>query len=387
MYRDLLPLVVPGFLSARLQFGGLSLGVRSLSGNDLQLLRAVAKEGAPEWTIQVAAASIWMIDGLPLLESHPYTMKVAYDLLRDSHTGVLRGVFSQVLSFFQRMKVANKVFESFLYEDESRKLWRATNNGTFPIYTQAGIPGVDRLGSNIFQNAWVQWNRAEDDRQDDDYQWSLTKVLVSVQSSKSAKKLDSKDKTRQGNERNRRTQVQDETFYRYIGLISEDDPKNKNSPHYVFQPRSAQELGEQMRRWVAGEMDLHDRVVEEYKNRARQKYEKEQQDKEDAIVRARERRALEERVSGGVKKPALVGYTPDQLRELRPSAVSKPGARFITEGNLTSKLYNRYLREGNQSRLNVRDGKVVYQEASTSPSESGASLNDRIARRTPRIDG
>lgn len=392
MYEDLTRLVVPGFLTARLKFGKLTLGVRSLSENDLSLLRVVAKEGGTDWPNQIAAASIWMVNGMPLLESHPYSIQIARELLTNSHKSVVRGVFSQAVSFFARMKEANRYFEAFLYEEESRRLWKGTNNGTFPIWTQSGLPGLDRLGMNSFQTSWTQWNRSEDDRDDDAYQWSLTKILVSVQSSKGAKKLDGKDKTRINAEKERRTQVQDRAYYRYVGAIDDEGKETLHPAVQVHQPRSASELSEEMRRWVAGEQDFHDQVVADYKNRVKVKYEQREIDKDRAIQSARERRALEEQVLG-TKKPALVGYTPDQLRELKPDAFggARPGAKFVIEADPTARNFNRYLRESPGSALEVREGKVVYRDPSTNapnaPEEDGQTLNERIANRKTSYNG
>jgi hypothetical protein len=389
MYEDVVPLVVPGFLTARCTFGKLSLGVRSLSENDLSFLRAIAKESASDWPLHVASASIWSINGIPLLESYPYSNRVGFNTLSQAHKSVARSVFSQALSFFARMKEANRFFESFLYENESRRLWKGTNNGAIPIWDRSGFPGTERLGMNSFQSTWVQWNRSEDDRASDDYQWSLTKVLVSVQSSKSAKKLDGKDRTRVAAEKDRRAKVQDNAYYRFIGVL-DDEGKERDPARRIHQPRTAAELSEEMRRWVAGEQDFHDKVVSDYKERVRLKYETKEAEKERAIQAARERRAMEEQVLG-VSKPTLVGYTLEQLRQLNPVAL-KPGAKFITEADPTARNFNRYLRDPIQSGLEVRDGKVAYREPSTNASnapkeDDGLTLNERIARRKTSIHG
>lgn len=386
IYEDLAPLIVPGFLTSRVRFGKTTLGLRSLSSNDLNLLRMAAEEGGPEWPFQIAAASIWMVDGIPLLESYPYSTKVALDVLKSAHKSVVRAVFCQCLSFFSRMKAANQVFESYLYEEESRRLWKSTNNGNFPVWSQAGIPGVERLGLNPFQSAWVQWNRSEDDRLNDDYSWVLTKTLVSVQSPKGAKKLDGKDKTRHESERTRRSEVQDRAFYLHIGVLNENGDSAVHPSLLVSQPRSASELAEEMRRWVAGEQDFHDKVVSDYKERVRVQYEQAEIESAESLERARERREQEEKTLGA-PIPSLVGLTQDQVSSLLQKK-GKPGARFIVESNPISKVFNRYLRDApDPGALQAKDGKlVVYSEPSVAPPvevEKRPSLNDLIARRKP----
>lgn len=390
MYEDLVPLVVPGFLSSRLEIGGVTLGLRSLSANDTNLLRKVAREGGPDWAFHLAAASIWMIDGLSLLENYPYSQKIAFDLLKRTHKSVVRAVFAQAVSFFHRMRKANVVFEAFLYEEESRRLWKSTNNGSHPIWILSGMPGMDRIGLNPFQASWVQWNRSEDDRLDDDYSWSLTKVLVSVQSSKSAKKLDAKDRTRAEGEKSRRAEVMNRAYWTFKGVLGEDGKEKVHPLLMVLQPRTPAELSEEMRRWVAGEKDIHDLVVEDYKNRIKAEYEAKERETELAIQQARERNLLEESTLGA-PKPRLVGYTADQLAKLRPGPV-KPGAKFVIEANPTSRNFNRYLRDNpSPGSLDVEGGRVIVKNPSMVPQEeeveSPPTLNEQIARRKPTLNG
>lgn len=385
MYEDLLPLLVPGFLTARMRVGSVRLGLRSLTSNDLSLLREVAKEGGPEWPLHLAAASVWMVNGIPLLEGYPYSHSIALNFLNGLHKSISRAIFAQALGFFRRMRLSNQCFESFLYEEDSRRLWKGTNNGTLPLWTQSGIPGLDRLGLNPFQASWVQWNRSEDERHDDDFSWSLTKVLVSVQSSKSAKKLDGKDKVRADSEKSRRVEVQNLAYYKWLGLVDEEGKNLSDPSRYVHQPRTALELSEEMRRWVAGEKDFHDQVVDEYKNRVRSEFEAREAAKESFFAEARKRRQEEESVLG-VEKPRLVAFTKEDFQKRVPHNPF-PGARFINENDLVSRTYNRYLREVPDSRLEVENGRVVYSQPSTDPEESkGPSLNDRIANRKPRLN-
>ena len=386
IYKDLVPLIVPGFLTTRLQVGGLTLGLRSLSSNDMGFLRAAAKDGGPDWPYHIAAASVWMVDGMPFLEGWPYSQSVVLKILRASHKSVVRAIFAQALSFFRRMRDSNTVFESFLYEEESRRLWKATNNGTHTLASQAGLPGVERLGLNSFQSSWVQWNRSEDDRLDDDYSWSLTKVLVSVQSSKSAKKLDAKDKARLESEKSRRSEVQDTAFHKVLGLFKEIE-EGVDPAHKIHQPRTAAELSEEMRRWVSGELDFHDQVVEDYKDKVRVGVETQESESQRALEKAAENRARQE-ATLGTTKPLVVGYTPEQLAKLRPKG-EKPGARFIVEASPVARTFNRYLRDApDPGVLGVQGGKVVPRNPSISPTQEEApSLNDLISNRKPTLNG
>jgi len=218
----------------------------------------------------------------------------------------------------------------------------------------------------------------------------LTKVLVSVQSSKSAKKLDSKDKNRSETEKNRRSGVQDKAYYRFTGDLDEEDKDNQHPILRINQPRTAYELAEEMRRWVAGEQDFHDKVVSDYKDRVKTGFESKEAAEKEAMARAQARRRQEEQILG-TTKPSLVAFTKEQLSEHLPRN-ERPGARFVVEATPVARTYNRYIRDlPDPGTLEVKDGRVVYKDPSTGLSEEEAaarpSLNDQIAKRKPRING
>jgi hypothetical protein len=198
--------------------------------------------------------------------------------------------------------------------------------------------------------------------------------------------LDGKDKTRHESERTRRSEVQDKAFYTHIGVLTEDGEHATHPSLMVSQPRSASELAEEMRRWVAGEQDFHDKIVSDYKERIRAQYEQAEVESAESIEKARSRRSQEEETLGA-PRPALVGLTQEQVSKLLPKK-EKPGARFITEASPVSKVFNRYLRDAPDSgALQVKEGRVVvYSDPPVAPPSEIAkrpSLDDLIARRKP----
>jgi hypothetical protein len=386
MYRDLERIVSPGFLTATVRVGGVPFGVRSLGPNDLEFLRAVAKENGPEWTLWIAAASLWMIDGNYLLESYPSATKVAFDYLRASNRAVVRALFSVSLSFFRRQQKLNMVFESYFYEDSSRRLWKAVKSFQGQSL-RGGFPGAERLGVNAYQEVWTDWNQSEDARHEDDYSWSLTKVLVSVQSNKSAKKLDEKDKTRAEGEKTRRAEVQDRAYYKWLGVLDETSARPENPRAVIHMPRTNADLAEEMRRWVAGELDPHDQIVSDYKDRIKQEVEAREAAKQQFLDDAAARREAQA-AETGFTRPTLVGYTPEQMAQLVP-ANAKPGAKFIVEADPKSRTFNRYLRDAPDSgALKVDGDRVVPYTAPTREApEPRPSLDALIANRKPILDG
>jgi hypothetical protein len=285
------------------------------------------------------------------------------------------------------MKRTNISLESYLYEEESRKMWKSAKVNP-QLVLMGAYPGAERIGTNSYQNVWFDWNQYEDNRIEDESSWNYTKVLVSAQAPKGAKKLDAKDKARLEREKTRRTEVQDRAYYKWLGVIGEDDKvTDVDSNMEVFQPRSAHELVEEMRRWVAGEKDFHDQVIDDYKNRVKQQVEDREADQQRVLEEAHTRRKAEE-LAVGFARPSLVAYTPEQLSKLVPER-AKPGAKFIIESNPVARTYNRYLRDNPDSgSLKVEAGRVVvYSEPSSEEEPPPPSLNDLISGRKPNFNG
>ena len=388
MYRDLERLISPGFITTTVRIGNVPIGIRSLGPNDLDLLKSVALEAREDWPAWLVAASIWMIDGHYLLGDYPAPMRSVFDWVSRSSRGTVRALFSVVASFFLRYQKANLLLEPYLYEDISRRKWASVK--TLSTYLmEGGFPGSSRIGMNPYQEIWVDWNQREDIRQSDEYSWDLTKVLVSVQSNKYAKKLDSQDKARLAREKERRSSAQDRAYYVWKGMIDEKgDPLDEDNSRKVFQPRTSEELAEEMRRWVAGEKDSHDQVVDNYMDRVRSEYERRDSEKEQALREAAERRARQEQETG-FSTPSLVSLTPDQVANLLSQRGRPSGAKFIQEADPVSRLYNRYVRDlPDPGKLQVVSGRVVpYTDPSTDGGETPPSLDDLIANRKPSFDG
>lgn len=381
MYRDLNDLLVPGFLTTSLEVEGHRYSLRSLSQQDFHYIRKLVNEGDPLWRVHLVAHSLWMADGLPLL-GNPFAPRVAFEHLLRCSKPLFRAMLGTVYGFFLRSQEANHYLESFLYEDESRRIWRGIGSGRYTLHSKAAIPGVETLGLNALQSAWVTWNKMEDDREAQEYVWSNTKVLVSLQSYKGYESLQGKDRTRQQNEDGRRQAVKDRARTRFLyGEVKSDTPRPNEE---VRRARTEEELEDEMRRWIAGDLDWHDQIVESYKDRIRQEQEEREQQKEQIMAELRAKRVQEEEALG-VQKPALRPITPEEMEEIRRSKPST-GAKFITEADPTSRSYNRFIRPVVQSgNLSVDStGRIVEKPPTV---RQTASLDEQIAGRKVVVDG
>lgn len=382
MYEDLLHLLVPGFLSTTVELEGHRFGLRSLSHSELNFLRHCVRDNDPMWRYHLAAHSLWMVDGIPLLESKGLAHKVALDHLLRSDKALVRAMIGTAYGFYTRMREAHHYLEAYLYEDESRRLWRGLNAGQYPLYTKASIPGIERLGLNTLQSSWVSWNRLEDDREAQEYVWSNTKVMVSLQSYKGYEKLHSRDQNREQNEESRRQSVIERARRRF--LYGEEGTPVTGHSEDVRRARTKEELEDEMKRWIMGELDEHDQIVEAYKNRIRDEQLERERQKEAILEELRARRAQEEQ-DLGASKPLLRPITPEEMAAMRAGQPTS-GAKFITEADPVSRTFNRYLRPTVQAgNLSVDSAGRIIEKPPTVAAPA-QSLDEQIASRKVVLD-
>ena len=381
MYEDVYDLLVPGFLSAAIDLDGHRIVLRSLSNHDLYFLRQHVRENDPAWRVHLVASSIWMVDSIPLLESS-LAHKVVFDTLMAAGRGLLRGALGTVYGFFSRIREANHYLEAYLYEDDSRRLWRGLANGKYPLNAKTAIPGVERIGMNPFQAAWASWNGLEDTREDHDYVWSNTKVLVSLQSHKSYESLNNRDRTREENERGRRQSVLERTLDRFQYGPPEETKGVTAHGETVQKARTNDELEDEMRRWIRGDLDEHDQIVEDYKNRIRFEQAERERQKAEVMAELRARRLTDEQALG-VQKPSLKPITPEQMAALMKDKPSS-GAKFIVEADSVSRTFNRFIRPTVEpGNLSVNAYGQIVEQPPVVPAgkEPGSSLAEQVAAR------
>lgn len=383
MYGDLVQILSPGFLSASIEQGGHRFTLRSLSYNDLQYLRRFVQDDDPSWKIHVIAHSLWMMDGIPFLDS-PFSHRVAYDCLSRSNRPLVRAMVGTVYGFFTRMREANNYLEAYLYEDESRRFWKNLGGGLYPLHRMTSVPGVETLGLNSTQSSWISWNRIEDERDHQEYLWSNTKVLVSLQSHKGYDSLNNRDRQRQQTEEERRASVIEKAERRFFYGEQEED-SNAPPSETVRKARTNDELEEEMRRWISGELDWHDQIVEDYKNRIREQQEERERQKEAIMSELRAQRAKQEQ-DIGVPKPVLRGITPEEMARVQREAPAS-GAKFVVEADPAARNFNRFLRPTVQAgNLSVDNAGRIVEKPPEVP-EREVSLSDQVASRRVVLDG
>ena len=285
---------------------------------------------------------------------------------------IIDALVSVVASLKARVSRAVSLTEAYCYEPYGRTSWRL-----------AGRPANDQSRDNPVRRMWVAHNLSEDERVADLRLWSHTRAQVGSMSSKGARHLASEETRIRTSEEDRRLRVVADTFERLLNGEASKAKKLTVSVggvsyeiDHIRTANSAEELEDEMARFVRGEKDLHDLVVEEYIRGIRERTQKARAEYNKAIETARQL-GEGDGVTGGVN---LVGHTTAQLAELGLTTTSTVSQ--VAASGAPSDLYDRYIGpETVPGWLGTSGNPEVI------GAKPQASLQDRIAERRPRLDG
>jgi hypothetical protein len=380
LYADVASLITTGFLSHQVRILDTQVALRSLSPSDMFMLRHRAGLSASntDWKTWLVASSIWMVDGINLLED-PYAVSRIHRMVGRLPLTTLDILMSIVNGLLKRVGIAVSRTEAYGYEPYSRVQWRLFGRG-IPMHT--GIPGGENLGLNAVQQIWIAHNQTEDDREVYRQEWQAAKLIASSNNPKGVKKLNKEDKRILEAEEGRRERaIQDMVRLALFGPWEEDGSDRimvAVQGQKVEVPRvrtavSPDELADQYEMWVKGEKDWHDVVVDTYKQRIRDSFEKEKVQRERALEEAQQYR--QPGVSGG---SSLVGYTLEQLQEARPELFGKRAGttKRIHDDTRSGQLYEKYVASEIQPAH-------LQQEGPEPEAEDRPSLQEQVAGRRP----
>lgn len=358
LYEDVETLITTGFLSHSLMVGRSRLAIRSLGPGDVFLLKTRVGNGSDgDWKIWALASSVWVLDGYVLLGQANIAVRIA-TALRQMPKSAVNKMFSVLTALFVRQNKASQAVESYCHETTSRFIWRT--HGHHHPASQSGVPGVEALGTNHIQRMWTFFNEVEDQRLRDETMWEGFKLTVSPHAPKGIKKIDERDKQIHQEMLERRQSIQDKFYYTAKGVLLPDGSVPGKSDGLKIGHKSADDLAAEMYRWVSGQDDWHDQVVNEYKQRVTAKYEAEKVERE---VRLKALRAEQDIMDAQSTTLPMIGYTPEQLQEiLKGRGVGVPGVKVISDGPGGSRdyLYNRYLETAPDAGvLRPVDGRLV----------------------------
>lgn len=401
IYEDVRSLLVPGFLSQAVKIGDLRLSLRTLSEPDFFLLRnrAFGLEGKQQLSWGLAQA-VWMVNG-SLVENDEGALcelAEAFDNLPSVARDLLNRVFKSLMN---RLIEANERIEAFLFENESRVLWKSQGAA---LTHQTPWLRYQKLHNPVI-SLWVYYNQMEDSRLSYEREWTFTKFVMAPHAPKAAKKMSGQDSKAEADLKRERQRTLDRVYYEAKGLLDREGKKTEKGESAkerfksdLIMAETEEELRESMRRWVEGIKDDHDHVVDNVKARIKHGVETRKKDREKQ--RAALDRALEEE-----------GFSRNQLTPLAGEAGKKfldrmrskyPGASMVVDDNTHNSAYKKYIEknpevgdlhvdeEGNIVSLSPVNPDMLEMlkrpDDGGVPAAQGPTLQDKITQRRPTLD-
>lgn len=380
LYADVESLLNIGFLSHTVEINGVSLSLRSLGPGDLFLLRTRvgSQDLEVSWKTWTVASSIWMVNGWNLL-GEKNAVPQLYSLVQTFPKPVLDKLFYTTMGLFARVGVAVRRTEAYCYEHYSRGLWGFCGRRSPASQSLSGVPGTDSLGANYVQRMWLAFNLGEDDRLQHKQAWASAKLVASAQSPKGIRRINQTDENFDKQEERRRkdaiSRMVNEAMYGEEFDEVTGDMVVVVRGHAVKVPRiktarTTEDLEEQMRMWVAGEKDFHDLVVDSYKERIKTQFDEEKRQREQSSEQ------LPQGVYGGT---SVVGYTPDQLVEIRPDLFRSRGGKRVFDGSAPIAVYSKWVgQEATAGKLEADEFGVRERDLDDQP-----TLQDKVGSRRP----
>jgi hypothetical protein len=337
IYTDVRELLRPGFLSHRVMVNKCPMVMRTLTADDMFLLKHRAEDHySKEWQNWVIATCIWMIDGQVVL-GDPNLQYMVYTRIKSLPRMFREDLLSVFHSLMIRVAEAQARMESFLYEDESRYLWSTEGARMLdrPIFS-----GAPKMSLNPIQQMWVSFNRYEDKRMERKYWWGLSKFIVQPHAPKGITKLNSAEKKEEDHEDSRRQRVMDLTYWKAQGISigNEDKTRILNTHAGVRRAETEQDLNQEMADWVAGRKDYHDNAIDFVKAKIKAEVEGRRQAEEDRIAAIQT--ALEEE---GIDEPAFAPLMGEAAEAVKRRMVSKRTATVVYDDNHNS-AYDKYIK-------------------------------------------
>jgi hypothetical protein len=172
---------------------------------------------------------------------------------------------------------------------------------------------------NYAQRMWLAYNQVEDMRNQEHAVWQHAKFIASAHNPKGVRLVELKEKNRNQQENHRRQDVLDRFYYKSIGVLDEEDRLVDGRP-IAKASKSVEELADEFHRWVKGDQDEHDRIVEGYKRAILERHHQVKEERAQLLLEMQESPQVVE----APEMTKMVGYDAAQLAEMLQSR-SGPG--------------------------------------------------------------
>lgn len=249
----------------------------------------------------LVSACAHSINGTPVPSDLATLAALAKHLHKNTPSHTTSRIFLRVLGLMRKAREAHEYLEAYCYEDESRLAWRKWKaNGAFGY-----LPLPEQTCLNEAQMSWVTWNQVEDDRLTTKGAWERSLLVASAFNGKAAKDISSKWQSDDSLEKKYREDIKKLAREGKLSTVDTSTLRAKTD--------SFDDLREEMRRWLSGEEDDHDRIVREHKEYMYNKIEEDRLRAEEASLRNKQRLEELDLLNAGAP---LRAYTNEEIQNL-----------------------------------------------------------------------
>lgn len=274
VYRDVESVLYRGFLTVAAEIHSIHFVFKSLNHHELELLRfsgAFQNMSESFWSLFLAYG-VFMVDGVNVLPARdkeiPAIVKVFREMPPEARSRIVRAV-SEV-----NRRAANAVplTEAYAMEMASRYRWLQLKGLDLTSTAVTGIDGTQRLGLNWAQQLWRALNNVEDRNEEHEREWENSKFIGSCFAGKGVSKLYNQDTERRRKEREERSSRKDRILREIVLGERPKDNYTRIPGAIIMQPKTVDELADQLKKDLKGEKDWHDRVIDEHEALIRDRY-------------------------------------------------------------------------------------------------------------------
>lgn len=350
-----------GYYPLIIKTRNLALELSSPSSDDLDQASLLSYSTPELYDLYLISIAIVSVNGRKILGD------IDSVLAEISHisTSMRRRLFTYILYLMDESRKAYDLLEAFCYEDESRLLWRSwkanRDFGLSPVKSQSKLTAL--------QSNWIVWNTAEDERLQDRLEWDRYLFSASAMNS-SVNKIRNKWDSSEKDEEQRREEVRQAAREGDFEALKEKGGRNKTSSRV----KTEDDLREEMRKWVAGEEDEHDRIIREYKDSMRRNI----QESEDRARRMSEEARQRRMEMSDIQSTPIVALTDEQVKRLSGSRKTiDTSEREERNSHVISKYI---INEESKGNLSIgEDGSIVSKDKKR-------NLMSDLSRRSPLLE-
>jgi hypothetical protein len=303
-YHNLADLIYKGFLCLCVSLKDQVFIFKTINDKEYDLIKLYSGSGGSpdntlKFNVNYLVFSLVLIDGENILNQRKERYKELFDFFSKIPVDVFSSVFKELTELRQTLSSLNDYLEGFCYTSQSRQMWRNLDKHSPNTEYLVGIPGVQDLGLNGYQEYWVSVNRGLDEEEEYDKQFSLAVLVASASNAKGAKHLRSQHDANAQTTRDKRKKVALEGTTKTIDWSAEG---------WAAPVDTAEELVAELERQMHGYKDKHDIFIEKYLQGLKDNSDRIEKERKDAINK--------HRTEGPLMTSSQRALTPDETKEL-----------------------------------------------------------------------